>query len=74
MPQTENIESLTSLEKALSDLLTGKSVTQVRTSSGKMVTYAQANIEKLEARINAIKAKSFVRRSRTQTITTSKGL
>lgn len=74
MPQTENIESLTSLEKALSDLLTGKSVTQVRTSSGKMVTYAQANIERLEARINAIKAKSFVRRSRTHTITTSKGL
>ena len=69
-------EDLQNLERARLDLATGQSVTQIRHSNGKTLTFNPANIGLLERMIaeakTSINGKS--RRSRTRLSYTSKGL
>lgn len=66
--------TLEDLKKAYYELLAGQSVTQVRTSNGKMITYAQADAQRLKMEINNIESRSRRTRTRTRMVTTSKGL
>lgn len=50
-------ERLDDAEQALHDLLTGKSVAQVRDANGEMITYTQADRVSLRAYIAELKRK-----------------